>query len=81
MEIVDFRSKKFSEIPTQDNPAYDVHECLLICKAENEQTGLYVLLKIEENEPEVDELKQLALFWDIEIAVKVAYLLANKTPA
>lgn len=69
MEIVDFRTKTFNEIPKQDNPSYDVHECVLICKAEEKQTGLYVVAKIDKNHQEKDEVQQLGLFWDIEMAL------------
>lgn len=75
MELIDFRNQKFGEIPKQDNPAYDVHECLLLCKAEDEQTGLYVLCKIAENQKYIDEVQQLCLFWDIEVALRVSELL------
>jgi len=77
MEIVDFRTQTFGEIPTQDNPAYDVHECVLICKAEDEQTGLYVVAKIEDNHKNKDEVQQhevqqLGLFWNIDMALLFA---------
>ena len=78
MEIVDFRNKTFREIPILDNPAYDVHECLLLCKAEEEQTGLYVLCKIAKNQRDMDAVKQLCLFWDIEVAIEVARLLSER---
>jgi len=56
MEVVDFRTQTFGEIPTQDNPAYGVSESVLICKAEKDQTGLYVVAKIEENHKDKDEV-------------------------
>ena len=72
MEIVDFRTKTFGEIPEQDNPAYDIHECVLICKAEDDQTGLYVVAKIDENHKDKDEVSQLGLFWNIDMALLFA---------
>lgn len=72
MEIVDFRTKTFGEIPTQDNPAYYADECILLCKAEEDQTGLYVVLKIDENHKDKDEVSQLGLFWNIEMALLFA---------
>ena len=72
MEIVDFRTKTFSEIPKQDNPAYNIKECILICAAEKSQTGLYAVLKIEENHKDEDEVVQLGLFWNIEMALLFA---------
>jgi len=77
MELIDFRNQKFGEIPKQDNPAYDVNECLLLCKAEDDQTGLYVLCKIEENQKDIDEVKQLCLFWNIEVALKWSEVVAS----
>lgn len=72
LEIVDFRTQTFGEIPTQDNPAYDVHECVLLCKAEAEQAGLYVVAKIEDNHKDKDEVQQLGLFWNIDMALLFA---------
>ena len=72
LELVDFRTKKFGEIPEQDNPAFDVHECLLLCKAEDDQTGFYVVCKIDNNQKEKDEVSQLGLFWNIEMALLFA---------
>jgi len=83
MEIVDFRTKTFSEIPKQDNPAYSDDECILICKAEKSQTGCYVVMKIEENNQDEDEVAQLGLFWNIEMALLFAELIkpnSNLTP-
>jgi hypothetical protein len=79
MELIDFRNQKFGEIPKQDNPAYDVHECLLLCKAQDDQTGLYVICKIEENQKDKDEICQLGLFWDIDIALIFATNFPSKT--
>lgn len=69
LELVDFREKTFGEIPKQDNPAFDVHECLLLCRADEDQTGLYVVCKIDENQKDKDEVSQVGLFWDIEMAL------------
>jgi len=77
METVDFRKKTFSKIPTQDNPAYNIHECILICAAEKSQTGLYVVLKIEENHKDEDEVVQLGLFWNIEMALLFAEIIPS----
>ena len=77
MELIDFREKTFQEIPEQDNPAYGVHECILLCKAEKNQTGLYVVTKIEDNQKDKDEVSQLGLFWDIGMAL----LFANNVPS
>lgn len=77
MELIDFRTKTFGEIPKQDNPAYDVHECILLCKGEKDQTGLYVVAKIEDNQKDKDEVSQLGLFWDIDLAL----LFANNVPS
>jgi hypothetical protein len=72
MKLIDFRNQKFGEIPKQDNPSYDIHECLLLCKAQDDQTGLYVICKIEENQKDINEVCQLGLFWDVEMALLFA---------
>ena len=77
MKLIDFKNKKFSEISKLLNPAYDIEECLLLCKAEDETSGLYVLLHIEEDQKDKDEVKQLCLFWDIEMALKVSNFLSE----
>ena len=72
MEIVDFRTETFSEIPKQDNPAYYADECILICKAEPDQTGCFIVARIDENQNEKDEVSQLGLFWSIDMALVFA---------
>jgi hypothetical protein len=81
MEIVDFRTKTFGEIPKQDNPAYYADECILLCKAEEDQTGLYVVLKIDENHKDKDEVSQLGLFWNIEMALLFADIVPSNIKA
>jgi len=66
LEIVDFSKEIFSKIPKQDNPAYSDVECVLICKAEESQTGCFVVMKINEGQSIIDEIQQLGLFWTIE---------------
>ena len=83
MEIVDFRTKTFSEIPKQDNPAYSDYECVLICKAEDKQTGCYVVMKINEGQSKINEIQQIGLFWTIENAFLFSELIKpnnNLTP-
>jgi len=77
MTVKDFRTQTFGEIPEQNNPAYDVHECVLICKAEEYQTGLYVVAKIDENHKDKNEVRQLGLFWDIDMALLFAKNIPN----
>jgi len=72
LEIVDFREKRFCEIPKQDNPAFENKECIMIFKAEETQTGCFVVVKINEDEKEVDGIAQLGLFWDYKMALLFA---------
>jgi len=64
MEILEF-NKMFSEIPEQDNPAFDVHECYMICKSPD---GLrYSVLFIKPDE--VDSVTRIAEFFDQDTAL------------
>lgn len=83
LEVIDFNSKIFSDIPKQDNPAYADDECVLICKAQDDQTGCYVVMKIDKGQSKIDEIQQLGLFWTIESAIlfsKVVTPNNNLTP-
>lgn len=68
MQTVDFYPKEFDEIPEQDNPAFDKHECVMIVK-EYGGTKACVLHIVPDP---VESVISIALFWRHELAVEYA---------
>ncbi len=66
MDTVNFYPKTFQEIPEQDNPAFDEHECLMIVAESNTNSGHAVVLHIKPGP--VDSVNHIAKFWDYEKA-------------
>lgn len=73
MEVLDFTNKTFQEIPEQDNPAYDIHECFMVCRSQDysQTKKRFVVLKIEpvENPKENESVTRIAEFWDSALAL------------
>ena len=77
MEVVNFCNSKFWQIPKQDNPAFDKHECYMIVQDEN--PNFTNVLHIE---PVIDPLSEesvtrICKCWDSNKALEIAELLAN----
>jgi len=77
MEVVNFCNSKFWQIPKQDNPAFDKHECYMIVQDEN--PNFTNVLHIE---PVIDPLSEesvtkICKCCDSNKALEIAELLAN----
>ena len=73
MEVLDFTDKKFQEIPEQDNPAFGIHECFMVCRSQDYtiEKRRFIVLKIEpiENPKENESVTRIAEFWDSVLAL------------
>ena len=72
MEIINFSNVKFKDIPEQDNPAYDKHECLMLCEAANSKMILLAHIIPVNNTLKNDSLTRIGYFLNEEIAINVA---------
>jgi hypothetical protein len=95
LQIVNFIDKKFSEIPTQDNPAFmnkkewdNLGEdgCILITKQNEDSSpyknrGRYCVFRITpvENVEEEDSVTYLGLFWETHLAILFAEMASELT--
>lgn len=95
LQIVNFIDKKFSEIPTQDNPAFmnkkewdNLGEdgCILITKQNEESPtyknrGKYCVFRITpvENIEEEESVRCLGLFWETHLAILFAEMASELT--
>lgn len=86
IDIVDFREKTFREIPKQDNPAFmtkkewevvGLNGCILITKESISRFSVFKITPVD-NPMEEDSVRQLAFFWDIELAILFAEAYINK---
>ena len=86
MEVVNFKTKKFNEIPEQDNPVFNTSnhtgeerradECILICRvAQANVSGVSDGFKVI-YVPIMGEIISRGKFWNIEDAVLFAEALA-----
>ena len=76
MQTVDLYPQEFHEIPTQDNPAFDNHECVMIVK-EHGGTKACVLHIVPDP---VESVTSIALFWRHERAVEYAEFFTPNPP-
>jgi len=74
MEIVNFNDRTFGEIPNQDNPAFDKHECIMIVlsgELESKNNGAkYSVLHIQPTDDPYNEetVTRKGMFWEMEDA-------------
>ena len=78
LEVVNFSNKKFHEIPEQDNPAYDKHECLLLVDYGDGKKVLLIHIKPVDNPKENESVHRVAVFFDESTAMEVADLYAER---
>lgn len=73
MEVLDFTNKTFQEIPEQDNPAFDIYECFIVCRSQDytPEKRRFIVLKIDpvENPKEYESVTRIAEFWDSVLAL------------
>jgi hypothetical protein len=71
MEIVNFKDTEFKDIPFQDNPAFDKHECILIFKNIDKNGASITVSHIvpTENPYKEETIHRKANFWNIEDAI------------
>lgn len=83
MEVVTFKDLNWSEIPDQDNPAFDYLEngggrrntCLLICKAFPHDSGQYVVIEV----PLSGDVIKRGMFWGFKHATIFAEAISKDT--
>lgn len=68
MQTVDFYPQEFHQIPEQDNPAFDNHECVMIVK---ELGGTKACVLHIKPDP-LESVTSIALFWRHDRAVEYA---------
>jgi hypothetical protein len=79
METIVFGSKKFRDIPKQDNPAYGNQDCYMICGSESDSTKFAFLMITPCDKPEENEtVTRLAEFFTIERAEEYGQMLKAK---
>lgn len=74
MEIVDFSTKTFKEIPMQDNPAYMTKKeflesgehagCVLITKTPDKSMFIVMRILLVDNPMEEESVQRIGLFWN-----------------
>ncbi len=74
MELLIWRDKKYSDIPTQDNPQTFGDECIMICL--NSKEGDYEVFDIIETRAESHHIKRAEVY-DYDIAIKIAEALCK----
>jgi len=78
MEIINFSDTLFYNIPEQDNPVYDKHECILICQTESHAVkhngAKYMVIHVipVDHPYEGESVHQKGLFWYEEDAILFA---------
>ena len=72
MEIINFSTKRFTEIPTTDNPAYDKNaECIIIFKDANENDMFEVVRKVRGLTGR-NSCQFICKTYDIDVAIEIA---------
>ena len=73
MEVLDFTSKEFQEIPMQDNPALNREHpnCLMVYKKEIARADMYAVSKIEPAH-NIEAVTRVAFFYSPEHAMLFA---------
>ena len=69
MEIIDFSELTFGEIPMQDNPAYDIHPCFLLCRTPDRKKFLVIRIDPVPDPKENETVTKIAEFYDRQLAL------------
>ena len=73
MQTIDFYPQEFRDIPEQDNPAFDNHECVMIVKEYNGEKACVLHIVPDP----VETVTSIASFWGHDRAVEYAVWLVN----
>lgn len=88
MEIVDFSTKTFQEIPMQDNPAFmtkkeflesgEHNGCVLITKTYDKKMFVVMRILMVDNPFEEEAVQKIGLFWNHNDSLNFARLVVGK---